>query len=443
MIDVLLLFCLLMSSCHRDNPLSIKESLPIVENPLFFISNDVHLFGKTLHDNGERYQQVLNGRDGKNIAMIDPLLQTLIAQAYKQHPDVVLFNGDLTYNGEKESHRELASRLYELEQTGTKVYVIPGNHDINNPWARAFYGDKALYTDSLNPEEFAAMYKDFGFSEALSRDRATLSYVAAPAANIRILMLDSAQYYHNRELGFPEVGGAIPESTRKWIVNVFAEARRSEAQVLVAMHHSLIDHNAMINRGFTVEDAELLQTVCAESSIPFVLSGHIHAQNISKKDTKAGTIYDIATSALSVYPHHIGVLQLVDNTRWQYTVQTLDVDSWAQATNQTDIQLLNFSHYAQQYFRKTAHGMVLRGIDDSNQLSAEELYSLIDLVSTVNERYFSGLQHLNATDVFDMPGYAVLQKQESGFLARYVLNVMEDSGINNINFTAVLLGTDL
>ena len=90
-------------------------------------------------------------------------------------------SGDLTNNGEKKSHQKLANLLGEIERSGkTKVLVIPGNHDIDNPWARSFEGDKQVLADSVSPKEFTKIYGDFGYKEAISRDKKTLSYLATP-----------------------------------------------------------------------------------------------------------------------------------------------------------------------------------------------------------------------------------------------------------------------
>jgi 3',5'-cyclic AMP phosphodiesterase CpdA len=138
----------------------------VVTAPVIYVTNDVHYLAEGLHDQGARYQQVLDERDGKNVEMVGAILDALQysfrfekkeKKEEESTPDIMLFNGDLTYNGERKSHEELAQRLAELEKFGTKVYVIPGNHDINNPWARSFRGDSAYFSDFINPEEFSSI----------------------------------------------------------------------------------------------------------------------------------------------------------------------------------------------------------------------------------------------------------------------------------------------
>ena len=46
-----------------------------------------------------------------------------------QKADGLILSGDLTFNGEKKSHEELAEKFKKVEKSGAPVMVIPGNHD--------------------------------------------------------------------------------------------------------------------------------------------------------------------------------------------------------------------------------------------------------------------------------------------------------------------------
>jgi 3',5'-cyclic AMP phosphodiesterase CpdA len=408
-----------------------------------YVTNDVHYLAGGLHDQGARYQRVLAERDGKNMEMIEPILRSLRYTAERERPDILLLNGDLTYNGEAASHRGLASYLGALERLGTRVYVIPGNHDIDNPWARSFFNDHAYYTDVVSPQEFRAIYRNFGYGEALSQDPVGLSYVAEPAPKLRLLMLDSSQYARNRELGYPETGGALSPATRSWIRNVAEAARKDGVLLAAAMHHSLMDHHSMVNQGFTVAEAGSLRELLASLGINFILTGHIHAQDISVRETASGPIYDIATSALAVYPHQIGVLHLIpEEGRWQYTVQAPEVEAWARASGLEDARLLHFGSYSEGFFRRNAEDMVRRrldpeaGADEAGDgglkagetgggLSPGELTALSELMGTLNARYFAGTEYLNR-DLLESEGFRLLESRRFDFLYDYARAIMED-----------------
>ncbi|MFQ8842968.1 MAG: metallophosphoesterase family protein [Clostridium fessum] len=58
----------------------------------------------------------------------------------EEDPDLLILSGDLTLDGEKASHEELAELLEGLSEAGIEVAVIPGNHDINNSGCPPLYG---------------------------------------------------------------------------------------------------------------------------------------------------------------------------------------------------------------------------------------------------------------------------------------------------------------
>ena len=51
----------------------------------------------------------------------------------KDKPDLVLISGDLTKDGEKLGHQNMAEKLQTIEdETDAEIFVINGNHDIYN-----------------------------------------------------------------------------------------------------------------------------------------------------------------------------------------------------------------------------------------------------------------------------------------------------------------------
>jgi 3',5'-cyclic AMP phosphodiesterase CpdA len=239
---------LLTLSCRMQNPHRAEENPGAAGGVLIFVTNDVHYLAPGLHDQGRR---VILQRDGKNTQAQSALLGALTMSIEAEKPGVLLVNGDLTFNGERQSHQELARYFAGLEESGTRVLVLPGNHDIANPFARNFSGNSERAVPSVSPGEFASIYRDFGFKEALSRDRASLSYIAEPVPGLRIFMLDSCKYDNNMRQGYSEAGGAVKDATRAWIRAEAAKAREAGALLLAALHHSIMDHHPMITRGFT------------------------------------------------------------------------------------------------------------------------------------------------------------------------------------------------
>jgi 3',5'-cyclic AMP phosphodiesterase CpdA len=416
------------AACTENAALPAGEGGAEIPQALIYVTNDVHYLAENLHDRGPLYRRVIAEQGGKNIDAQEGILGGFRFSVERERPDIVLLNGDLTYNGERESHVALARYLGELEQSGARVYVIPGNHDINNPLARSFFQGHARYTKPVSPRDFKKIYRNFGYAEAISRDRKTLSYVAEPLRGLRLLMLDTNKYRRNRMLRYPEVSGEIPRSTRNWIRRVAARAKKDGALLAVAMHHSLMDHHPMIHEGFTVDDAPVLQELFSELGITFVLTGHIHAQEISRRQTAAGgMVYDIATSALSVYPHQHGVLRLLPGEGiWRYTVQAPEVEAWARATGIGDERFLHFDSYAEQFFKQDSGDMVKQHPEMAS-LDPDELRTLSELVGVLNARYFAGVADRNGQDIFQSEGLALLELHRFNFLYDYVQTIIRDN----------------
>ena len=65
---------------------------------------------------------------------------------------------------------------------------------INNPSASVYSGGDRYPAEPTAPEDFERIYKEFGYSEASSRDANSLSYTYDLGPSMRLLMLDTCQY---------------------------------------------------------------------------------------------------------------------------------------------------------------------------------------------------------------------------------------------------------
>jgi 3',5'-cyclic AMP phosphodiesterase CpdA len=382
-----------------------------------WVATDVHYLADRLHDAGPRYQRLLSEGDNKNTdlvgALVDTLVQKALGASAESRPDCLILAGDLTFNGEALGHAELADRLRPLVQAGIPVYVLPGNHDLQNPYARYFTGETATLAETVTPDQFAALYRDFGFGTALSRDEETLSYLVEPRPGVRILMLDSTISGDNLDQGYPEVSGQIGEGTRRWIAQCARQATADGAQLLVAMHHSLLDHNAVINAGYTVEDSGTLANLFASLGIRSVFTGHTHVQDVAQADTPSGRVYDLTTGALSVFPHH-------------YAEVTFPVGGPA-AVVEYDSRTLDIGAGADQFFADRTASM-MSCLVDGLELSwpADQRARLVALLVKLNTRFFEGLEDDNATDPEIQLALPLLGWLPDGFLASYARSIVDD-----------------
>lgn len=118
----------------------------------FAILSDTHYFaesamGETAEDRQEFIDMMLlnNSTTGYAPELLDTALANLALQAKNGEIEFVLMPGDLTRNAEYAAHKEQAEKLAAFEEeTGIPVYVINGNHDINNKRSMYYDGENLV-----------------------------------------------------------------------------------------------------------------------------------------------------------------------------------------------------------------------------------------------------------------------------------------------------------
>lgn len=263
---------------------------------------------------------------GRNIydlhAILDKVFKHIISQQY----DILLIPGDLTNNGEYESHIDFAQKFTHLTNHGIRVYVVPGNHDINVPNAKKYIGETAIVTKSISAQEFEEIYKLFGYSEAIKRDEASLSYLVALNRTTWLLCLDSNKYDENRTS--PVTSGRIDKRTMNWAVEILQEAKSKGIEVLGMMHHGLVEHlpyQSTFFPQYLVDNWETDAETLANNGLKVIFTGHFHANDISLfTSSKDKTIYDIETGSLASYPFPLRTIELSNKT---ITLKTKFIDS--------------------------------------------------------------------------------------------------------------------
>ncbi|MBN1928726.1 MAG: esterase-like activity of phytase family protein, partial [Chlorobiaceae bacterium] len=285
----------------------LSELLSVLQTPFseelkISVLSDPHYFAPSLGTSGAAFEAYL-AQDRKMIAESDAILQSALDIVKSENPDILLVPGDLTKDGEKVSHEAFAAYLADLESTGVKVYVIPGNHDVNNPHAMSYSGAAETPVDSVSPEEFAAIYSDFGYGEALYRDPNSLSYVAEVSDKLWILGIDSCEYDTNIADGSPETDGSLSAETRSWVLDKLAEAKVQGITVVGMMHHNLVEHYSLqedLFGDYVIDDSVNLAKELAGAGLGMIFTGHYHANDIVKV-TDSG-LYEIETGSLVTWP---------------------------------------------------------------------------------------------------------------------------------------------
>lgn len=295
------------------------ESLPGLDYPVaesalevasypearFAVMSDIHYYDTSLGTSGAAFEEVL-GSDRKLLQDTADLLDLAIDDVLAAGVDFVLIPGDLTKDGEVVNHEAAAAALGRLRDAGVEAYVVPGNHDANNPEAFEFDGEAKIPVPAISQAEFAEVYSDFGYGDALKRDEASLSYVAELADGLWVLALDATRSEENEPGGEEVTAGAFTQAQVDWIEQVLKEAQAEGAAVISMMHHGVVEHwegQSTLHPEYLVEDYPSVGALLASHGVRVVFTGHYHAQDIARADYgEHGFLYDIETGSLATAP---------------------------------------------------------------------------------------------------------------------------------------------
>ena len=272
---------------------------PVDQGIRIAVMSDLHYYDPALGMEGDYWQQVLFA-DPKLLTENAQILSSVFASVTATDAEFILVPGDLTKDGEKHNHDAMAGFLQSLEAAGKKVFVVPGNHDINNPASFRFPGDPPVPIESVTPSQFAEIYNDFGYGEALERDPSSLSYVAELRPDLWLIAIDGCIY--NTGGDSPVTAGAISESTASWIIGKLGQARAQKIRVLAMMHHSLVEHfsgqsSFPVTAEYVVSDWQQRASSFAQAGLQVVFTGHFHANDVVAYSDGGNTLYDVSTGS--------------------------------------------------------------------------------------------------------------------------------------------------
>ncbi len=216
----IILLSLFSSSCTKDHPIGKGGVISPYFHLKIAIVSDIHYMDPSLLKNNANTGVAFNAyldADPKLIEFSDPIFRNAISQIKAEKPDILLIPGDLTKDGERASHQSVVRLIKQISDAHIKVFVVPGNHDINNPEAVTYDGDNASPTPSISAADFSKIYSAYGYGNAIARDPNSLSYVAEPYPSLWILGIDDCEYYDNKDIAI--VAGKIKPETMKWALS--------------------------------------------------------------------------------------------------------------------------------------------------------------------------------------------------------------------------------
>jgi hypothetical protein len=197
--------------------------------------------------------------------------------------------------------------------------VVPGNHDILNPEAMRYDGSRKASVPNVTPAEFAQIYRDAGYGEALFRDPGSLSYVAEPVPGLWLLAVDSAQYADNARRAVPETGSGLTQPRAAWMESMLGRALEMRKAVIVMLHHGIVEHFAGQSKYFPrylLDDWRGASDMMAAYGVRVAFTGHIHAQDVAMRRAAGGrVIFDVETGSLVTFPDPVRMVTIDAETQ--------------------------------------------------------------------------------------------------------------------------------
>ncbi len=325
LIFVILIF-LLLFSCSEKHAFQyqtnneIKELIktePVYPDAKFIVLSDLHFYDKTLGTTGKAFQDYLDD-DRKLLVLSEEIISSAVEKVIAEKADFILLSGDLTKDGEKKSHQGVIKALKKLESSGANLYVVPGNHDINNGESFKYMGDKTAPVPTINEKEFKTLYHEFGFKEAINEDPQSLSYVSEPVKGLWVMALDSSRWKENKPGHPPITDGAFSQKTQEWIESQLILAKKMKKAVIVFLHHGIMEHypaNEKFYGKYVIDESESISKLFATYGVRLVFTGHFHAQDVTKKEFENSDdfIFDIETGSLVTAPCPYRVVQISED----------------------------------------------------------------------------------------------------------------------------------
>lgn len=299
--------------CFGENTL---QHMVEYSDTRFAVLSDPHYYDINLGTTGTAFEAARQS-DSKLLEDSGALIDLAVNKILASQVDFILIPGDLTKDGEQVCHQQFAEGMARLTTQGIRVFVVPGNHDVNNPEAFRYEGEQSIPVPTVSSDEFAGIYHEMGYGSALYRDQNSLSYVAELNESLWLLAIDTCRSEENKPGGKEIVGGKLDKEQEKWIEDMLARAKKREKAVIVMAHHGINEHwqgENKFSESFLVENYEYIGKLLASYNVRIAFTGHFHAQDITLVDFKEqGFLYDIETGSLVTPPCAVRFCSLENN----------------------------------------------------------------------------------------------------------------------------------
>ncbi len=272
----------------------------------FFVITDTHYFEHSLGCWGDEYERFMDFEQkcfAETAAINDSVFEYL---ATDDRADIVLIAGDLSFNGEKESHRSFGKLLQKLKDSGKKIYVVTAGHDFNeHPFAFDENGRKE--PEGIAFADLYDYYKEYGYEDAIAFNKEHLSYVVNLSDDVRLLVL-----CNDTKDG---KGLAYDDDFLAWIEKQAKQAKEDGKMMIAMEHYPLLPGQPLFSLigDATQKNGKALAEILADNDVHLIFTGHMHNQSVNVHKTENGNkIYDVCTGSVIGCPAFMRLVSVKD-----------------------------------------------------------------------------------------------------------------------------------
>ena len=304
-----------------------------------YLVTDTHYFENNLRAEGKAFEENMRTEQyfvKESSAIVESVFKRI---SEDKETDIVIIPGDLTKNGEKESHKSFIRELYKLRESDKKIFVITAGHDYNDS-AHVLQGDGRVPVEGTDFDDLCEMYSDFGYGDAISVDKPTHSYMAQITDGIRMLAIccDSKN----------QPKGEMDERLMAWAKEQLDTAKKDDCSVFAICHYPIIPSVPVFDLvgDAKVKNWQKVASFLADNGVELVLTGHMHIQSINEYHSEKGNrLIDICTSCLVGSPAKYRKISIDENSVLK--VKTIDVEDFGFDLNGLTAQEYFHRHFAE------------------------------------------------------------------------------------------------
>lgn len=255
---------------------------------------DPHVFAVTLFDNGQAFTDMMKSQR-KMLDISEATWKETVSLVEAAKPDLLLIPGDLTKDGETDSHSVVQRDLQYLNEQGIKTLVIPGNHDIGGT-AYSYFGDQKRAATTISDSQWWTYYQSVT-SGLIAKDANSHSYAAEPLEGLTVLGIDGA--HNNAGTGY------LSEQTLAWIL-AQADAAKEKGHMIIAMcHWQILEHfdkQSSLESSCRLKEADAVRDSLMQHGVHAVLTGHFHVNGMTTYRNGNDSIIEITTGSPITFP---------------------------------------------------------------------------------------------------------------------------------------------